>query len=81
MQLTLELRDVPGELAKAAARIGETGANIVQVIHQRIFTELPVQSAEVQFVPQTRGASHVREVIETLEKAGFCTRVQAGVHA
>ena len=75
VRLTLELRDVPGALAEAAELIGTTGANIVQVIHQRIFTESPVQSTDVQFVLETRGPSHVDKVVEILVREGYPTRL------
>lgn len=77
-RLTLELRDVPGELAKAAALLGRLGANVVQVLHQRIFTELPLQTTEVQFVLQTRGPGHLDEVIAGLASAGYRLRLDGG---
>ena len=80
VRLTLELRDVPGALAEAASLIGASGANIVQVIHQRIFTEIPVQSTEVQFVLQTRGPGHVEDVVETLIREGYPTVVERRPH-
>jgi threonine dehydratase len=70
-RLRLGLRDVPGELAKAAAIIGDTGANVVQVLHQRVFTELPVQATEVQFTLQTRGPDHIQTVVSALRRAGY----------
>jgi len=39
-----------------------------------------VGSTEVQFVLQTRGPSHIDQVMETLEKAGIAARIQRGVH-
>jgi threonine dehydratase len=73
--ICVELRDLPGELARVTACLAESGANIQEVHHQRAFTDLPVQSAEVQFVLQTRGSAHVAEILEALSKAGFRTRV------
>lgn len=75
-RLTVEIRDVPGELAKTAAAIGETGANIVQVNHQRIFIEAPLQAAELHFVLQTRGPDHIRLVISRLEELGYQVTAQ-----
>jgi threonine dehydratase len=54
--------------------LGQAGANIVQVEHQRTFTELPLQAVDAGFVLQTRGPAHAAEVIERLERAGFPTR-------
>ena len=79
-RLTVEIRDIPGELAKTATAIGETGANIVQVNHQRIFIEAPLQTAELHFVLQTRGPDHIRQVTSRLEELGYRVTVQgAGI--
>jgi len=74
-RIRVHTRDVPGELARAATLIGQAGANIEEVEHQRAFTTLPVQNAELEFVLQTRGPEHIDEVIRTLRDAGlFATR-------
>lgn len=77
--LRVEIRDVPGQLADVAQTIADSDGNIVEVYHQRAFTKLPVQSAELDVVVQTRGADHVREIIRQLEGAGFPTTVRRGV--
>lgn len=77
--LRVEIRDVPGQLADVAQTIADSDGNIVEVYHQRAFTNLPVQSAELDVVVQTRGADHVREIIRQLEGAGFPTTVRHGV--
>jgi threonine dehydratase len=41
------------------------------VEHQRAFTTLPVQNAELEFVLQTRGPEHIEEVLATLRAAGL----------
>ena len=74
-RLTVELRDLPGALATVTACLGEANANIEEVHHQRAFTNLPLQTAEVDFVLQTRGREHVEEIIRALRTAGFAVRV------
>jgi threonine dehydratase len=64
-------RDVPGSLARITATVAEAGANIEEVHHQRAFTTLSAQNAEVELVVQTRGHAHVSEVLEVLRRAGF----------
>ena len=64
-------RDVPGSLARITATVAEAGANIEEVHHQRAFTTLSAQNAEVELVVQTRGHSHVQEVLAVLRQAGF----------
>ena len=70
-RLKVELRDMPGALARITGVIAEANANIEEVHHQRAFTNLPVQSAEVEFVLKTRNAAHVQEIVERLSAAGF----------
>jgi threonine dehydratase len=70
-RIRVHTRDVPGELARAATLIGHAGANIEEVEHQRAFTTLPVQNAELEFVLQTRGPEHIEEVLRTLRNAGL----------
>ena len=70
-RIRVHTRDVPGELARAATLIGQAGANIEEVAHQRAFTTLPVQNAELEFVLQTRGPEHIEEVLRTLRNAGL----------
>lgn len=64
-------RDVPGSLARITATVAEAGANIEEVHHQRAFTTLSAQNAEVELVVQTRGHAHVQEVLAVLRQAGF----------
>jgi threonine dehydratase len=64
-------RDVPGSLARITATVAEAGANIEEVHHQRAFTTLSAQNAEVELVVQTRGHAHVNEVLTVLRQAGF----------
>jgi len=76
-RLKVELRDLPGALAKVTACLAEANANIEEVHHQRAFTHLPVLSAEVEFVLQTRGPEHVTEIVAALGRAGFRAEVVA----
>jgi threonine dehydratase len=74
-RLTVELRDLPGALAKVTACLAEQNANIEEISHQRAFTSLPVQSVEVDFVLETRDHEHVQQVIDALAAAGFVARL------
>ncbi len=57
-QLTIDLVDRPGTLAKVANLLGEAGANIVEVTHQRIFSDLPAKAALLDVVIETRDREH-----------------------
>lgn len=71
VRLSVDIRDVPGSLARLLTRVGEMDASIVQVSHQRIFTSLPVQSVQVELLLQARGPDHVREIMTRLRQEGY----------
>ena len=63
--------DIPGALAEITREIAEAAGNIVEVQHYRAFTNVPVRSTEVEFVLQTRGVDHAREIVDSLRRAGY----------
>lgn len=75
VRLRIGIVDRPGVLAKVAQLIGETGGNIIEVYHQRLFHDVPAKQADVDAVIETRNAEHVREITAALEAGGFPTRV------
>ncbi|MDJ0618808.1 MAG: ACT domain-containing protein [Calothrix sp. MO_192.B10] len=77
VRLEVEIRDVPGVLADIARCIGDTGANIVEVHHQRAFTSLPLQFADIEFVLMTRGLEHLQQIMEILQNQGYKTHWRA----
>ncbi len=75
VRLRVATRDVPGELARVATIVGTIGANIEEIEHQRAFTTLPVQNAQLEMVLQTRGPEHIEEVLVALRKAGLSAEI------
>jgi threonine dehydratase len=71
VRLRFDVRDVPGSLADVAAALGRLGANIDEVQHQRAFTTLSVERAQIEVVVQTRGAEHVAQVLQELQTLGY----------
>ena len=78
VRLRVEITDSPGVLSKVSGLIGDSGGNIVEVYHQRLFYDLPVKLAEVDVVVETVDASHVGEIMEKLETAGYPVRLLGG---
>ena len=68
-RIRVSARDVPGMLARITAIVAEAGANIDEVHHQRAFTHLSAQNAEIELVLQTRGPAHVQQVLGLLRAA------------
>jgi threonine dehydratase len=75
VRLRVATRDVPGELARVATIVGAAGANIEEIEHQRAFTTLPVQNAQLEMVLQTRGPEHIQEVLGALHQAGLAAEI------
>ena len=75
-RVVVEVRDLPGSLAKVTACVAELNANIEEVHHQRAFTHLAVQNAELDLVIKTRNRAHVEEIVAALQKLGFPARAQ-----
>lgn len=75
-RVRVQVRDLPGSLARVTACLAEQNANIEEVHHQRAFTHLAVQNAEVDLVLKTRNHEHVGEIVAALAAAGFAARVR-----
>ncbi|HYC37435.1 MAG TPA: threonine ammonia-lyase [Usitatibacter sp.] len=73
-RVSVEIRDVPGSLAKVSACVARENANIAEVYHQRAFSSLAVQNAELNLVLKTRNREHVRQIVEALKREGFAAR-------
>ncbi len=70
-RIRVNARDNPGVLAHITAVVGEAGANIDEVHHQRAFSSLSAQYVEIELVLQTRNPAHVQEVLQRLRGEGF----------
>ena len=70
-RLRLDVRDVPGALADVATLLGRLGANIEEIQHQRAFTTLSVERAQIEVVVHTRGAEHIEEVLAAMREHGY----------
>ncbi len=68
--------DRPGLLAKVSKIIGDSGANIMEVAHNRIALDVPAKGAEFDILIETRDAQHTQEVIDALSQAGYPPRPQ-----
>jgi threonine dehydratase len=68
-RLRFDIVDRPGQLAAVVAVLSNAGANIVEVSHQRIFTDLPAKAVVLEVVIETRDRSHLTSTIEALRAA------------
>jgi threonine dehydratase len=63
--------DRPGALATLLAAVAGLGANVLDVMHERITPRLQVGEVEVLLQVETRGPAHCDEVINELRSAGY----------
>jgi threonine dehydratase len=66
-----KLPDRPGALATLLMEIAALGANVVDVVHERVTADLRVDEAEVSLHLETRGPEHTDSVISQLRKTGY----------
>jgi threonine dehydratase len=66
--------DRPGLLATVSAVIGQMGANIIEVAHNRLALDVPAKGAEFDIMIETRDAQHAEEVMDALRKHGYPPR-------
>ncbi len=71
MRVGVELRDVPGALARLLARIADRNANVLHIYHNRSRGDLPINITVVELELETRGEAHVAEVEQALRDAGY----------
>jgi threonine dehydratase len=69
--MRITLPDLPGQLAPVVSVIAESGANIIEIDHRRLFDPISARSTNVDVVIETRGRPHAAEVIAAIEKAGY----------
>lgn len=70
-RLRFEIDDTPGQLSGISGLIGEFGANVIEVIHQRMMQAVPLKRAELDVVVEAKDSDHVNELILALSDAGF----------
>lgn len=70
VRLRIVLPDAPGSLAGVTQIIARTGANILQVFHDRLAPDQPLHLSRVEFDLETQGQEHVVELRRLMEEAG-----------
>src|SRR5262249_18773761 len=70
IRLLVETADRPGQLARIATGRGAAGANIVEVEHGRLATDVAARRARVSFVVETVDPDHANRVVAALEATG-----------
>ncbi|MBU3995313.1 MAG: threonine ammonia-lyase [Actinobacteria bacterium] len=75
LKLRILLPDLPGQLVRTASIVASKNANVVEVVHTRHATELPISDVELELHIETRGPEHGQEVVSALRDAGYRVRL------
>jgi threonine dehydratase len=70
-RLRIQLQDRPGALYSVVRLFERHGVNIIDVVHQRVFTSLPAKDAFIDVDCEARDAAHLDALIAELKAAGF----------
>ncbi len=76
-RLHIELPDVPGAMGTVSTILGKVGANIVEILHQRMFVDVSAKSAAIEVTLETLDHAHVQRVVAALEAAGYPVRLDS----
>jgi threonine dehydratase len=71
IRLRVGIPDSAGNLARLLAVVGDTGANLIDVVHQRVFAQVSAKRTEVELTVETRDAQHVSDLLAALAAHGF----------
>lgn len=71
LHLRVCIPDLPGGLAGLLTEVGRAGANILEVVHERISASLHLDEVEVTLQMETRGPQHAEQVIARLRECGY----------
>ena len=71
LALRVVIPDRPGSLAALLTRVGELGANVVDISHSRLGRAMPLGQVHVALSLETRGPEHCAQVLRALREAGY----------
>src|SRR5207237_8699643 len=75
----LTIPDRPGVLGIIATKLGQLGANILEVEHRRLFLDVPAKGAKLDVTVETRDVGHADEIFRALAADGYAPmRIDAG---
>jgi len=73
-RLRIRLKDRPGQLFEVARIFDQQQVNILEVYHQRVFTNLPAKGLITDIECETRDRDHLDRLVEALRAAGYEVR-------
>jgi len=69
--LRVSLPDEPGALGRLATLVGECGANIVEVRHERSVLSVHSRAVQVDLLVETTGPDRLAALVDRLDRSGY----------
>jgi threonine dehydratase len=74
LRIEVDLLDIPGSLWRLMGIIAHEKANILDISHDRLNLQNPLQVSRVKLSLETRGHDHAKEILDKLREAGYDVR-------
>ncbi len=71
MRLRLQIPDVSGSLVKVLTHVAESGGNLIDVKHERLFGDISAKATEVELTVEARDGTHADALIAQLKASGY----------
>ena len=71
IRVRVRVPDVAGSLARLTRVVADSGSNVVDVEHQRLFGVFSVKSTEIELTLETRDPEHVASLLAAMTAHGF----------
>lgn len=75
VRLSTFVPDRPGGLQRLLALIAQTGANVIDVHHERWLNKVTIGEVEIDLALETRDARHVEQILALLKRDGYHVQV------
>ena len=75
--LTIAMRDKPGELKRVSAIIADQGANVIKVRHNLSVENMEINSCFLHISMETKNRQHLLDIEHALQEAGYTIQKQA----
>ena len=74
-QVSVIVDDRPGALQALTRVIAKEGANIMDVVHDRLAPELHIRETIIRFMLETKNEGHLESVRDALQRSGIAQRI------
>ncbi|RNL61294.1 threonine ammonia-lyase [Nocardioides marmoriginsengisoli] len=71
LNIAVRIPDRPGGLARLLTELGDAGANVLEIVHERTSGSLHLDEVEVHVQAETRGPEHAEAVLARLREHGY----------